>query len=198
MNIDGYLHRIHAGLVKLDDLATKVKDLIDNRIERNLKVVSWMLCVNVPEVVTLDRFGGMQEKWVKEQSALMAAENLEVGEGVADLLELISEYQLEPGLGYAPEEEQAKLREHYGRLTYRAVLNCTRASLAAIKKRVGPLVEVDAELTIPSVTMTPPLNSFHAAINRCSRAIRRTSKQLIVWSSPEAVAQGLTIFETIA
>jgi hypothetical protein len=40
MNIDGYLHRIHAGLVKLDDLATKVKDLIDNRIERNLKAVS--------------------------------------------------------------------------------------------------------------------------------------------------------------
>ena len=39
MNIDGYLHRIHAGLMKLDDLATKVKDLIDNRIERNLKVV---------------------------------------------------------------------------------------------------------------------------------------------------------------
>ena len=159
-----------------------------------------MLCINVPndEVVTLDRFGGMQEKWVKEQSALMADENLEVGEGVADLLELISEYQLEPGLGYAPEEEQAKLREHYGRLTYRAVLNCTRASLAAIKKRVGSLVEVDAELTIPSVTMTPPLNSFHAAINRCSRAIRRTWKQLIVWSSPEAVAQGLTVFETIA
>jgi hypothetical protein len=30
------------------------------------------------------------------------------------------------------------------------------------------------------------------------RAIRRTSKQLIVWSSPEAVAQSLTGFETIA
>ena len=39
MNIDGYLRRIHAGLVKLDDFATKVTDLIDNRIERNLKAV---------------------------------------------------------------------------------------------------------------------------------------------------------------
>jgi len=212
MNIDGYLHRIHAGLMKLDDLATKVKDLIDNRIERNLKAVSKMLLVNIPddETVTLDRFVGMQEKWIKEQSALMAAKNLEVEEGVADLLELISEYQLEPGLGYAPEEEQAKLREHYGRLMYRAVLNCTRASLAAIKKRVGsrssggflflerPFFDVDVELTIPSVTMTPPLDDIQAAINRCSRAILRTSKQLIVWSSPEAVAQGLTVFDEIA
>jgi dynein heavy chain len=64
--------------MKLDDLATKVKDLIDNRIERNLKAVSKMLLVNIPddETVTLDRFVGMQEKRIKEQSALMAAKNL--------------------------------------------------------------------------------------------------------------------------
>ena len=35
------------------------------------------------------------------------------------------------------EEEQARIREHYGKLMYRAVLNCTKQSLAAIKKRVG-------------------------------------------------------------
>merc|ERR1712185_443247 len=91
MNIDGYLHRIHAGLFKLDDLATKIRDLIENRIERNLKAVSKMLLVSIPqdESISLERFVNMQEKWIKENASLMASKNLEVEEGVADLLEMI-------------------------------------------------------------------------------------------------------------
>merc|ERR550514_964015 len=122
-----------------------------------------MLLVSIPqdESISLDRFVTMQEKFIKEQAALMSAKNLEVEEGVADLLEMINDYPLEQGLVYAGEEEQAKLREHYGRLMYRAVLNCTKQSLIAIKKRVGsrssggflflerPFFDVDVELTIP-------------------------------------------------
>lgn len=70
MNIDGYLHRIHSGLFKLDDLVTKIRDLIENRIERNLKTVSKMLLVSIPhdESVSLEQFVSKQEKWVKEQA----------------------------------------------------------------------------------------------------------------------------------
>ena len=212
MNIDGYLHRIHSGLFKLDDLVTKIRDLIENRTNRNLKNVSQMLLVSIPqdESISLDRFVDMQEKFIKDQAALMAAKNLEVEEGVADLLELINEYPLEAGLSYASEEEQAKLREHYGRLLYRAVLTCTKASLQAIKKRVGsrasggflflerPFFDVDIALTIPHVSMTPSLDEIQSAINRCCRAILRVSKQLIVWSSPEDVANQATVFDEIA
>eukprot|EP00966_Prymnesium_polylepis_P038558 895013-Prymnesium_polylepis.1 len=162
MNIDGFLHRIHSGLFKLDDLVTKIRDLIENRIERNLKLVSKTLLVSIPsdESVLLDKFVTQQEKWVGEQSAQMASKNLEIEEGVADLLELINTYPLEAGIFPTGEEEQAKLREHYGRLMYRAVLNCVKTSLAAIKKRVGsrssggflflerPFFDVDVELTI--------------------------------------------------
>lgn len=58
MNIDGFLHRIHSGLFKLDDLVTKIRDVIENRIERNLKLVSQTLLVSIPsdESVLLDKF----------------------------------------------------------------------------------------------------------------------------------------------
>ena len=212
MNIDGYLHRIHSGLAKLDDLVTKIRDLIENRIERNLKAVAKMLLVSIPqdESISLDRFVAMQERFIKEQAQLMASKNLEVEEGVADLLEMINEYALEPGIAPAAEEEQAKLREHYGKLLYRAVLSCTKQSLQAIKKRVGsrasggflflerPFFDVDIALTIPHVSMTPTLDEIQTSINRCCRSILRVSKQLIVWASPEDVAAGATVFDEIA
>ena len=139
MNIDGFLHRIHSGLGKLDLLAEQISDLVTNRIERNLKAVSRMSLVDLPkdESLSLDRFIGLQEKHIKEQASAMEAKNLEIEEAVADLLELITAYQLEAGISHAPEEEQAKLREHYGKLMYRAVLNATKSSLAHIKKRIG-------------------------------------------------------------
>ena len=212
MNIDGFLHRIHSGLGKLDLLAEQISDLVTNRIERNLKAVSRMSLVDLPkdESLSLDRFIGLQEKHIKEQASAMEAKNLEIEEAVADLLELITAYQLEAGISHAPEEEQAKLREHYGKLMYRAVLNATKSSLAHIKKRIGsrasggflfierPFFDVDVELTIPSVSMTPSLDDIQAAINRCSRAILGCSRQLLCWGRPEERELGKTIFEDIA
>ena len=93
---------------------------------------------------------------------------------------------------------------------YRAVLNATKSSLAHIKKRIGsrasggflfierPFFDVDVELTIPSVSMTPSLDDIQAAINRCSRAILGCSRQLLCWGRPEERELGKTIFEDIA
>ena len=60
-----------------------------------------------------------------------------------------------------------KLRGHYSRLLYRAVLNATKAALKQIKGRVGsrasggflslqmPMFDVSVELTIPNVSISP-------------------------------------------
>ena len=161
MNIDGFLHRIHSGLGKLDLLAEQISDLVTNRIERNLKAVSRMSLVDLPkdESLSLDRFIGLQEKHIKEQASAMEAKNLEIEEAVADLLELITAYQLEAGISHAPEEEQAKLREHYGKLMYRAVLNATKSSLAHIKKRIGSRASGGECSAAPPTTTTSPTPS---------------------------------------
>jgi len=59
MNIDLYLKNIHKGLEKLDNLIIKVNDVIENRIENNLKKVSKVLLVLLPddtEAMSLDQF----------------------------------------------------------------------------------------------------------------------------------------------
>ena len=49
MNIDAYKSHIHAGLRKLEELVVNINDIIENRIEKNLKMVclfdSALLCI---------------------------------------------------------------------------------------------------------------------------------------------------------
>lgn len=40
MNIDSYLQRIHGGLSRFEELVRKISDILENRIEGNLKSIS--------------------------------------------------------------------------------------------------------------------------------------------------------------
>lgn len=131
-------------------------------------------------------------------------------EAVEDLLELIGSYPLKEGLAGVRPKEQAKLREHYSRMFYRAVLNATKNALKAIKKRIGsrasggflfverPIFDVNVELMIPHVSMSPPLDEVQAAINRSCRSILAIVKLLPVWATRTDKEQGRTIFDTLA
>ena len=48
MNIDSYLFHVHQGLKKLEQLIINVNDIIENRIENNLKNVSKVILVSLP------------------------------------------------------------------------------------------------------------------------------------------------------
>lgn len=48
MNIDGYLHRFKSGLARLEELVRKVVDLVDNRVEGNLRAIIGTLLVDLP------------------------------------------------------------------------------------------------------------------------------------------------------
>jgi len=59
MNIDSYLQHVHHGLKKLEQLIINVNDIIENRIENNLKSVSRIVLVDLPtetKPMTLDIF----------------------------------------------------------------------------------------------------------------------------------------------
>jgi dynein heavy chain len=59
MNIDGYLDHVHAGLAKLEQLIININDIMENRIENNLKALSKTVLVNLPQessTYTLDEF----------------------------------------------------------------------------------------------------------------------------------------------
>lgn len=48
MNIDGFLHHVQLSLNKLEQLIITTNDIIDNRIENNLKLVSKVILVKLP------------------------------------------------------------------------------------------------------------------------------------------------------
>lgn len=48
MNIDSYLNHVHQGLNKLEQLIINVNDIIENRIEVNLKNISKVSLVSLP------------------------------------------------------------------------------------------------------------------------------------------------------
>ena len=48
MNIDAYKHHIHTGLQKLEELVSNINDIIENRVEKNLKLVSRTGLVELP------------------------------------------------------------------------------------------------------------------------------------------------------
>jgi dynein heavy chain len=164
MNIDAYKHHVHSGLQRLEELVININDLIENRIEKNLKTVSKSLLVSLPadEAFTLEEFVAMQEEYIEKKAELLQGKNVQVENAVHDLIGLIKSYPLDPHIGAVRQEDADRLIGHYNHFMYQALLNCTKNSLNAIKKRVAkggsnsfiyverPFFEVDVQ-SVPLV-----------------------------------------------
>jgi len=149
MNIDSYKAHIHTGLRRLREMVININDVIENRIEKNLKIVSRTLLVDLPdaESFTVEEFVKMQEKHIAKQSTLLQGKNLEIEYAVRDLVKIITAYKLDGHVEGISEEEIAKLKKHYNHFTYQALLHCAKNSMNTLKKRIGskPAAIVETE-----------------------------------------------------
>jgi hypothetical protein len=50
VNIDSFRQELHEGIRRLDDIINKTNDIVDNRINKNLKLISRMILVDFPNV----------------------------------------------------------------------------------------------------------------------------------------------------
>lgn len=50
MNIDGYRDAVNEGLRRLEEVVVKANDIVDNRVEKNLKGIGRAVLVDMPEV----------------------------------------------------------------------------------------------------------------------------------------------------
>ena len=140
----------------------------ENRIEKNLKMVTRTLLVDLPkqESLALDEFVIKQEHHVRAQKSSIQAKNREVEHAVENIIDLACAYTLDPHIEPVSDEETERVRSHYNRMMYTALLNCTRNSLMALKKRIcsragsgflfleRPFFEVDVQLAVPSVRLS--------------------------------------------
>lgn len=195
MNIDAYKSHVQTGLHRLEELIRIVNDVVENRVEKNLRVVSKTLLVNLPpdRSFTLDEFVSMQQEHVQEQANILQGKNQEVESAVLDLIGMIRAYTVDPHIEPVGDADCKKLVEHYNHFMYTALLNCAKNSLNALKKRVSarthtswlyterPFFELEVQLVAPYVRLTPSLEEVQSAINKCATAVLGCSKLLFDW-----------------
>ena len=195
MNIDKYKADIHHSLAALEDLVTKINDIVENRIQKNLKLISRAILVKLPQdkSLSLDEFVQMQEVAVKKNSVYLVSKDLEVEMAVQDLFDLLSSLPVDPSVTPVSDEDINEVQKHFISLTYQALLNCTRTSFETIKKRTcsrtgtgifnvqKPFFEVDVQLSAPSVRLSPSLDDIQKAINRAAVAVLGCSKAMWQW-----------------
>ena len=218
MSIDGYLDRTLTSLERFDELVHKVNDIVENRVESVVREIGKTLLVDLPEdkTVTLEEFLMMQDKLVKTQSEWMDQKNFAVENAVEDLLGHVRTYAPEGGDPWPEDMEMSsRIRDHYSRLMYRAILNATKNSMTSLKKRIAssgsggflfverPFFDVDVELSIPQVAMNPSLDDIQQAINRTAMYVLKCSKGLLAWGTTrvqgeETAEKAPSFFDLIA
>ncbi|CAG9316033.1 unnamed protein product [Blepharisma stoltei] len=202
MNIDGYLHHVHSGLQKLEQLIISINDIIENRVENNLKAISKVILVEMPEnskTFTQDEFVELQGNSAKTQTEFLMSKNIEVERAVDDLLQTIKSYPLDQHVEPINQDEVVKLKKYYNWTMYQALLHCTKNSLNAMKERVcgkkargaaipaqlSPFFEVTVHLESRSddvkVKITPSIEDVQEHINRAAIAVLKCSKSVVNW-----------------
>ncbi|KAJ1621951.1 hypothetical protein T492DRAFT_1149371 [Pavlovales sp. CCMP2436] len=177
MNIDGFLHVLNAGLRAVKELMGRVRDLTENRIERQIRVVGAMRLLDLDparETLSLDEFLQIQDTRLREQGQRLRARAGEIEEAVGDLVELIGTFTIAGRVPVGDAQAQALfkpstvavrgLRAYYSRLLYRAVSGAVRAALRELKVRLsgrdaGALAGVDGGMLV-----------VHAAVDRAGAA----------------------------
>ncbi|RHY37518.1 hypothetical protein DYB25_000117 [Aphanomyces astaci] len=208
MNIEAYRNHIHTGLQRLEELVTNINDIIENRVEKNLRIVSKTMLVDLPidQSFSLDEFVTMQSNNIRRAGALLQGKNIEIENAVEDLLKIITQYPLDSHIESVSAEEAMKLKKHYNHFMYQALLHCTKNSLNSIKKRVAsragqnalmlerPFFEVDVQLSIPRVQLNPSLDEIQLAINRAAQTVLAAAKELYDWGQNDVVKEDKTTF----
>jgi dynein heavy chain len=199
MNIEQYKVSIMAGLSQLEELITKINDIVENRIQKKLIEISKKLIVDMPDdrSVALDEFVMMQETAVKTKTSALASKNMEIESAVDDLVRLVSLNSGESGgVSKNFQEELQKVHGHYNSLTYQAMRSCIKRSLNALKSRAAhrssslnqnPFFEVDVQLSVPSVRLSPSLDDIQKAINRASVAVIGSAAQMWLWGQSAVI-----------
>jgi dynein heavy chain len=195
MNIDSYIHHVHKGLKQLRELVSNINDIIENRIEKNLKMVSKTLLIDLPEdsSFTVSDFVSMQKIHIAKKAAALQGKNNEIESAVEDLIEQITAFVFESPLEKINPEDTAKLRDHYNHFMYKSLLYSAKNSMNALKKRIGsrggssilnsskPFFNVDVQLMPPNVTLSPSLDQIQNCISTTAQSILMCYKSVIDW-----------------
>ena len=192
MNIHVFAQSVKQGLDRFEMLINQMKDIVDNRLRFNMNLVEQTLLIDLSESqpTSLDGFTALQEKAVAAQTKMLVAKNVEIERAVDDLIGVANAYAVHPSVPRTAPADLSKVKFHYCTLMYQAVLNCTQNSLELLKKRItyskdrasdSPLFEVELQLVVPEVRVSPTLAQVQTCVNGCMAGVLHASRALFDW-----------------
>lgn len=195
MNIDGFIKTVQFEQNRLEQLVIILNDIIDNRIENNLKMIGKILLVKLPDdqqLMSLDSFVESQQIYIQEKAEILISKNVEIERSVDDLLQTAISYQIDPSIDPIDSRAAKLVKQYYFWYFYQALLNSTQQSLNKMKDRVcgkrsssqieqKPFFQVHVMLIEGQVQLKPSLEEIQKAINRAATAVLGCSKRMMGW-----------------
>ncbi len=88
LNIDTFLSHLRQGLDHLDDRVSRINQITENVLERNLRQMSCTVLVHVPadQSFSLPRFVSVQEQWIRKGSKFLNDKSKEMEAVLSDLM----------------------------------------------------------------------------------------------------------------
>jgi dynein heavy chain, axonemal len=140
LNIDGFIHLLTHALARFEELVCKVNDMLSNRVEKNLELISRMLLINLPadQSFSYEEFVTRQSKFIAKQGAAMAVRNQEVRRTVQELVHLISTAPRENPSVPMDKEAAANFNDHFYLRMYGAIVQaCSHHVKCVFSARVS-------------------------------------------------------------
>ena len=195
MNIDNFINNVQDELSRLQQLVITLGDIIENRIENNLKMIGKIILVKLPEnskPLSLDDFVETQQIYIQQKAEILISKNTEIERSVDDLLQTVINYKLDPTVDPIDTRAAKLVKQYYFWYFYQALLNSTQRSLNQMKDRIcgkgsnsskqqKPFFEVNVTLENGEVTLVPSLEDIQKAINRAATAVLSCSKKMMGW-----------------
>jgi dynein heavy chain len=193
MNVDTFAQTVESSLYRFKMLVNQMTDFVENRLVYNLNQVEQTLLLNLESIQpsSLDNFTAMQEKAMAAQTKVLVAKNVEIERAVDDLISVVNAYPVHATIVRTTTTDLNKVKAHYCAMLYKAVLRCVQNSLEELKKRVtfnkertfadGALFEVELQLVVPEVRISPTLAQVQTCVNGCVAALLQSSRALLDW-----------------
>jgi len=198
MNIESYIQNISNSVVKLEQLILNVNDIIENRIENNIKLISRVVLVDLPvdsKPLSLESFVLRQKDSTNRRTKQLKCKNVEIERAVDDLIDTIRSYQLDRHVDEVSDSVANEVKKYYNWAMYQALLHATKMSLNKMKDRVcgkkkkkgsveadqKPFFEVGISLNAGEITLSPLIDEIQEAIDKAALAMLKCSKDVYNW-----------------
>ena len=211
-----FIHQVRRAVLELETRVDRINAVVEKRISAALLAASELLILpnsSTGEPFSVDELLAAQEECAAKAAASLAVTNATVREAVTDVCRLVDPDWSPANREPSPDEptlarmELSKLYQYYNRLFFRSVLHAVVASLTALKKSMGTLIDASfilcgpnqdhggaflklaVDLAVPHVVVQPQVEDIQHAVNTCVQLVLNCASSIGDWPGTRSAYQ---------